>query len=94
MPLHDFDSTQGDRSSSSLTMPKVLVSAGLQQDNTLIEAVTSAYAQASLGVHSALLLSWGSKTYLSINNQTPGFSAPQDLVLEIAGSIQTFQTAV
>jgi hypothetical protein len=87
--ITDFDLSQGDRLQlRSLTMPKALISAGLQQDNTLTEAASSAYTNFSLGADSALLFSWGSKTYLSVNNQDPGFSAPQDLVLEIAGSVE------
>lgn len=86
--ITDFDSSQGDRLQLGklAILPKELVSAGLQQDNTLIEAADSAYTNFSLGADSALLFSWGSKTYLSVNNKTPGFSASQDLILEMAGS--------
>jgi RTX calcium-binding nonapeptide repeat (4 copies) len=88
--ITDFNSSQGDRlqlGTATVILPKKLVSAGLQQGDTLIEAAASAYTNFSLGRDSALLFSWGSKAYLSVNDQTSGFSASQDLILEIAGSV-------
>ena len=88
--ITDFDSSQGDRFQlRSLAIPTELVSVGLQRDNTLIEASASAYTHSSLRADAALLFSWGSKTYLSVNDKNPGFSPSQDLILEIAGSVGT-----
>ncbi len=87
--ITDFDSSQGDRfqlGNLTAILPRDLVSAGLQQDDTLIKAAASAYTNFSLGAESALMFSWGSKTYLSVNDGASGFSASQDLILEIAGS--------
>lgn len=87
--ITDFDSSQGDRfqlGNLTTILPKKLTSVGLQQDSTLTKAATSAYTKSSLGAESALLFSWGSKTYVSVNDKTPGFSASQDLILQVAGS--------
>lgn len=89
--VRDFNPSQGDRlqlGNLTAVLPKKLVSAGLQQDSTLIKAAASAYTKSSLGADSALLFSWGSKTYLSVNDKTSGFSASQDLMLEITGSVR------
>jgi RTX calcium-binding nonapeptide repeat (4 copies) len=83
----DFDSQGGDRFQvrGGGDRPKALFNTGLQQGKILTDAVRSAYAIQSLGTEEALFLSWGSKTYLSVNDKTLGFAADSDLVMEIRG---------
>lgn len=87
--ITDFNASQGDRfqlGSLTTILPKKLINAGSQKNGTLIEAAASTYTNSSLGAESALFFSWGNRTYLSINDKTLGFSAPQDLLVKVAGA--------
>lgn len=87
--ITDFNASQGDRfqlGSLTTILPKKLINSGSQKNATVVEAATSAYTRSSLGAESSLFFSWGNRTYLSVNDKTPGFSASHDLLVKVAGS--------
>jgi Ca2+-binding RTX toxin-like protein len=73
--------------------PKGLFNAGSVDGRTLQAAVRAAYAdknqaragKQSLGANEAVFFKWKQRTYLSVNDNTRGFSASRDLVADVTG---------
>jgi RTX calcium-binding nonapeptide repeat (4 copies) len=83
--IRDFNISQGDRIQLSplATLPS-LTNAGQRTGKTLSGVAIA--AGASLNAEAALLFSWGSKTYLVVNDKAPGFAPAQDLIVELGGT--------
>ena len=97
--ITDFSYGEGDRVQldfnndvTSSERPKGLFNAGREKGKTLAQAAKSAYGDKSLlkGVqglkaNEAVFFKWGSRTYLSVNDGKAGFSAANDLVVDVTG---------
>lgn len=96
----DFSFAEGDRFQlnfdnklSTPDLPSRLFNSGLERDRTLTAAVRSAYAdknqrqrgKQALRANEAVLFNWKGKTYLSVNDNTVGFSAKNDLLINVTG---------
>ncbi|WP_051158475.1 DUF4347 domain-containing protein [Nodosilinea nodulosa] len=95
-----FDVTQGDRiqldydyNLLTTQVPQGLFNAGKVSGGNLAEATIAAYrdknkassgAQA-LRANQAVLYSWGTRSFVSVNNSTAAFSKDTDLVAEVTG---------
>jgi len=95
-----FDVVKGDRiqldyDQNLLTaeLPQGLFNAGLVGGASLEQALLMAYQDKNqvssgaqpLGTNQAVIFRWGSRTYLSVNNNTAAFSKDADLVIDITG---------
>lgn len=98
--ITDFSGAQGDRIQldfdNNLAMsnrPKNLFNAGKVKGGNLTASAKVAYAdkdQKKLGkqaiaANEAVFFKWGSRTYLSVNDNGKGFSAGRDLVIDMTG---------
>ncbi len=92
----DFNQALGDRFELQTGSPVGVFNVGSVSAANLSAAVTAAYAVDTnlvtaaiqpLAVNQGLFLSWNNRIYLGINNGTAAFSATDDLVVEVAGSL-------
>ncbi|WP_416672014.1 bluetail domain-containing putative surface protein [Egbenema bharatensis] len=98
--ITDFNQAEGDRfqldydnNLNTPDLPLGLFNAGIRTETQLVQAIEAAFADKNpkqsgkqpLKSREAVLLSWQNKTHLVVNDQTPGFSAAQDLVIDVTG---------
>lgn len=98
--ITDFNPIEGDRlqldydnNLGTPDLPLGLFHAGMKTEGQLVQAIGSAFADKdqkqagnqALKAREAVILSWQNKMYLAINDQTAGFSATSDLVVNITG---------
>jgi Ca2+-binding RTX toxin-like protein len=98
--IKGFKAAKGDRfqldfdnNARTNDRPTGLFNAGKVRGNTLDDAVKAAYGdrdqkasgRQSLGANQAVLLNWQGQTYLSVNDNSAGFSGDRDLVVGISG---------
>ncbi|PSB14681.1 hypothetical protein C7B61_02030 [filamentous cyanobacterium CCP1] len=96
----DFKGAEGDRfqldydnNLSTPNLPIGLFHAGSRAEGQLAQAIGAAFADKdqkqtgsqALKAREAVFLSWQAKTYLVVNDQTAGFSATNDLVINVTG---------
>ncbi|HIK56728.1 MAG TPA: DUF4347 domain-containing protein [Synechococcales cyanobacterium M55_K2018_004] len=100
--LLDFNPTQGDRiqldTDNTLTTanrPTALFHAGTKNASTLEGAIAAAFADKNrvatgaqaLAANEAVFLTWGSRTYLAVNDSTAAFDPTRDLVINVTGIV-------
>jgi serralysin len=98
--ITDFNSKQGDRiqldfdnNLATPNRPKGLFNAGKVRGNNLVKAAKAAYAdkdqkkmgKQAIAANEAVFFRWGSRTYLSVNDNGRGFSAGRDLLVDVTG---------
>jgi predicted outer membrane repeat protein len=98
--ITDFNSGQGDRiqldfdnNLATSNRPKGLFNAGKVRGNNLVKAAKAAYGdkdqkklgKQAIGANEAVFFRWGSRTYLSVNDEGKGFSAGRDLLVDVTG---------
>jgi len=98
--ITDFSGAQGDRiqldfdnNFATANRPKKLFNAGKVKGGNLTSGAKAAYAdkdQKKLGnqaiaANEAVFFKWGSRTYLSVNDNSKGFSTERDLVIDMTG---------
>ncbi|MBK1988118.1 ExeM/NucH family extracellular endonuclease [Sphaerospermopsis aphanizomenoides BCCUSP55] len=102
--IRDFNPGAGDRIILN-NLPTAVFNAGIINSSNLSNAVVAAYSDADptvagsqvLGTNQAVFFSFGSsaatrRTYLSVNNNTQGFNASNDLFIEVTGLVGTLPT--
>jgi predicted outer membrane repeat protein len=98
--ITDFSRAQGDRfqldfdnNLATPDRPKKLFNAGRIKAKNLAKAAKTAYmdkdqkklGRQAIAANEAVFFQWGSRTYLSVNDNRRGFSAGQDFVVDVTG---------
>ncbi|MCU0564983.1 MAG: hypothetical protein MUF49_00095 [Oculatellaceae cyanobacterium Prado106] len=98
--IRDFNPVEGDRiqldtdrNPTTAELPTRLSNAGTQSTPSLIAAIRNVYTdknfvttgQQALGANEAVFFEWNLRTYLIVNNNRTGFSATEDLFINVTG---------
>ncbi|MBW4652691.1 MAG: DUF4394 domain-containing protein [Kaiparowitsia implicata GSE-PSE-MK54-09C] len=98
--IFDFNVLEGDRielnyqGAGSRNSPRGLFNAGQVAGGTLVRAARNAYANKNqvaegnqaLGARESVFFEWSGGTYLSVNNNNPGFQVGGSLVIDVTNA--------